>query len=110
MPTKTPPTRADLQKQINQLDLDRLLEVRAIFARPEVAQMKADLEALRDPTDTTALHRSAVADPDALIANALVPLENTPGMLDALIGSLEQQINPTPAEPEASPPPRPPAQ
>lgn len=89
--------RTGLQRQIDELDLARLREVVAIFGRPEVVQATADLKALYDDTDTSAMHRSAAADPNALVANALLPLENVPLIAGQLADQLDSRLNPPPA-------------
>lgn len=111
MPTTAPTPReqrADLQRQIDQLDLERLNAIKAVFAGEAFASVVADLKALADPNDTTALHRSASADPDALLANVILPLENGPNIADALAARLDAKLNP-PAEPATPAAPVPPA-
>lgn len=89
--------RTALQRQIDELDLARLNEVQAIFAREAVVEALADLRALYDTTDDTALHRSAAADPNALVANALLPLDQVPIIAQQLAERLDAKLNPAPA-------------
>jgi len=100
--------RAVLQRQLDELDLTRAKAVRDIIARPAIQEALADLQGLKDPNDTTATHRSSASDLSALIANAIVPFENVPVIVEQHIQRLEARLappEPAPEEPEAETPP-----
>ncbi len=77
------------QKIVDEANLERCREVVAIFERPEVKQMMADLEALSDPEDTGALQRSAGADASALLANVLLPLKTAATVAARMVARME---------------------
>lgn len=100
---KTPAEqRAALIRQVDELDLNRVKELRAIFDRPAVAEAIADIQALADPTDEQAVTRPATADASALIAAVLQPLTQGPLVADQLAGRLDARLNPAPVPPTPS--------
>jgi hypothetical protein len=93
-------TRQALQKQLNELDLDRAKKVKAIFERSAMKTATADLKALFDDSDRTALHRSTMSDVNALIGNLILPLEQAMPQIEQHIQKLEAALAP-PQEPQA---------
>lgn len=90
--------RADFQRSIDQLDLDTLNEVVAIFESDESKAMLARLEALYDNTDKASLQRPATSDPNALLANALQPWWNAPVIAAQMAKALNRKMNPDQVE------------
>lgn len=98
-----PASRADLAKQIDQIDLARTQAVLDIFARPEMVKAKAELEAIFDEAEVTpALGTGASATSvNALVRTALSPFNNVPEVGVRLLASIEQRLNPPqPVDPE----------
>lgn len=99
---KTPyEQRIALQNQIDQIDLTTLKAVLAALQSPEAVAFRAQLEALFDPNDATAMQRSSGADANALLANLLVPFQQGPDIAQGLIDQLSERLEPAPVAPEA---------
>ena len=88
--------RASLQRQIDELDLSTYQAIKAAFDATGAQNLKANLAALFDDSDTTARQRSATSDPNALLSNALSALENVPSIAQSKIDQLNAKL----AEPE----------
>ena len=98
------------QREIDQLDLDSVNALIAIFERPEVQQALADIQALGDPDDIGAVHRSPGADFNALAANAALPFTNVPAIGALMRTSLEQKLGLTPTADQVPQAPLPPTE
>lgn len=78
-----------------QANLERAKAVAEIFARPEMAQAQADLEALHDAEVPTS-GMSAATDVNRLIKSALTLFTQTPVHAAEHVATLEATVNPPP--------------
>jgi hypothetical protein len=93
--TKTP-TRAELIRQVDEIDAGRVAKIIEILDRPEVKQAAEDLKALIDPSevDKPLMAGSAAASVNSLLKSALMPLETVPSIASKMASDIDARLNP----------------
>lgn len=99
MATTKPITRADLMRQVDEIDAGRVAKIIEILSRPELLAAQEELKSLIDASeaDKPLVAGSAAASVNALLKSALVPFNTVPGIAQRMAFDIDARLNPPPA-------------